>query len=154
MIRNLVIDLDGPILDGRQRHYWCYKEILESFGARALSIDEYWAQKRERVHASDILAASGAAARYEDFHRTWSAQIELPEALGRDRVQAGARETLSLWHNRRLRIVVATLRRNKRNLYDQLDALGLSSFFNDVVPCDYEPGDQGKAESVKALAGI
>ena len=67
MIRTVIVDLDGTILDGRFRHYACYRQILEERGYAPVSLESYWRMKLERADRRQQLAASGAEAIHEDF---------------------------------------------------------------------------------------
>jgi phosphoglycolate phosphatase len=149
VIRNVVVDLDGPILDGKKRHYTCYRVILESMGYPTLAVDEYWQLKRERTHPRDILARTGAQEYYDTFAAQWVEVIEDARVLPLDTIHAGALETLAAWASRPLRLILATLRQRKPNLYRQLDALELSRHFDEVVVCN---AGEAKAQAVRVLA--
>src|SRR5690349_19782781 len=92
-----ILDLDGPLLDGKRRHYACYRDILAEHGYVALPCDAYWQMKRSRIDRRAQLAASGAGAIYDLFLRAWLERIELPVYLALDRVQPGALARIARW---------------------------------------------------------
>jgi phosphoglycolate phosphatase len=150
MIQTVVLDLDGPILDGRLRHYACYRRILEEYCYAPVSLESYWRMKRERADRRELLAASGAEAIYEDFLRAWLEQIEQPEILALDRLHPGVIEKLQEWRDQQgLRLVLATMRRRPERLNEQLADLGLDALFDYVVVCGHRSGGVGKAQQVK-----
>src|SRR5262249_1152691 len=119
-VRTVILDLDGPLLDGRDRHYACYRGILEAAGYVPGDADRYWEMKRNRAERRAHLAASGAEAIYEEFQRAWLDRIEAPELLALDRVQPGAPDVLGRWKDRGIQLVLATFRRHPDRLLDQL----------------------------------
>ncbi len=148
-----IVDLDGPLLDGRQRHYACYSTILAQHGAQPLELAQYWDLKRSRADRRVQLAASGAEDLYDTFLAEWLDRIEGPPMLALDRVQPGAIETLSQWRASGAFVVLATHRRDPDALRSQLDETGLSARIDEVVPSPPTGGAVGKAESVIARLG-
>lgn len=152
MIRTLIFDLDGPILDGRHRHYACYREIVEGFGYRPVGLERYWQAKREPVSLRQQLALSGAAAIEPAFRQAWTARIEGPDLLALDRLQPGIMVKLQGWHEEGRRLVLVTSRRYPDRLKNQLADLGLSAFWSHVVVSHPDRGGLGKAEAVRRAA--
>ena len=70
-LRQIFLDLDGPVLDGKERHYFCYRKILKKLGFEPVGIDEYWASKREKGNRRDLLKRSGAERAYDKFFAEW-----------------------------------------------------------------------------------
>jgi phosphoglycolate phosphatase-like HAD superfamily hydrolase len=151
-VSTVILDLDGPLLDGRDRHYTCYRTILESAGHVPLAADRYWAMKRDRTDRRAQLAASGAESLYDQFLRAWLDLIEAPEFLAMDRVQPGALDVLSRWKGRGIRLVLATLRRHPDRLRDQLASTGLARLLDVVIASRHEAGGAGKAREVREAA--
>lgn len=145
----IILDLDGPVLDGRLRHHRCYADILAVHGFEALDANTYWAMKRRRTSHLKQLAATGAEVLYDLFLAEWLERIERPEYLALDQVQDGARERLEAWARDGLPVVLATLRKDQAALRQQLDDLGLASLFTEVVICSHAEGGEGKANSVR-----
>ena len=76
MFDYIFLDLDGPILEGKNRHYECYKEIIETHGGDLLDLDTYWNLKRDKVTRDIILLKSNFQASYDVFLDSWIKNIE------------------------------------------------------------------------------
>ena len=149
MISTLVLDLDGPLLDGMRRHYRCYSDILEERGFRPIPVERYWEMKRYRVNRRVLLECSDALSLYDEFLETWIDRIETREYLELDRLQHNVTNILSKWKEGELRLLLATMRNNPRNLTWQLDMLNLRRFFDDVVVVGSGHDGANKASQVK-----
>ena len=152
-VDTLVLDFDGPVLDGRDRHHACYAGILAEHGYAPLKPEPYWAMKRRMASRREQLAASGAEAVYDAFLAAWLERIERPEMLALDRVQPGAAKALRGWKAAGLRLVLATLRHSREGVHGQLARLGLDGVFEHVVVCDHRLGGAGKARAVRDALG-
>ena len=135
-ISTLILDLDGPILEGRRRHYACYKSILEDNGFRPASETKYWQAKRARADRHAQLSLSKADEIYDVFLKQWIERIETMKYLNLDEVQEGAYQKLEEWKNSGRRLILVTMRRNRENLLKQLDNLSLSGFFDSIISCN------------------
>jgi phosphoglycolate phosphatase-like HAD superfamily hydrolase len=145
----VILDLDGPLLDGRYRHHACYQQILLEQGYVPLALEEYWKMKCRRQDRRMQLAASGAEAIYDTFLQLWQERIETLPLLALDRLQAGAVEKLASWKLQGIRLVLATQRHNPATLAQQLADFGLDRFFDPVIVCDHAEGGTGKARRVR-----
>jgi phosphoglycolate phosphatase-like HAD superfamily hydrolase len=152
MIRTLIVDLDGPVLDGKHRHYFCYQKILVERGFIPLDLESYWGMKRERADRREQLKAVGAEGIYEDFLAAWLELIEQPEALSLDRLQPGALEKLQEWRDQGLSLILVTLRRYPDRLHEQLRRLKLEPVFDHLAVCEHRAGGLGKAEKVRTIS--
>jgi phosphoglycolate phosphatase len=153
MIECLVLDLDGPILEGRERHYAVYSSILRDHGFEPLPPDEYWDLKRDRHDRREQLARSGAESIYDRFLAEWLERIEHPASLRLDGVQPGAAARLAEWKEDGRRILLATLRQHPENVRTQLNELGLAGYFEGIAVADYRLGSAGKVELLRRVAG-
>ncbi len=149
----IVLDLDGPLLDGASKHYACYRDILTQEGFEPLQISEYWALKRRRVDRHDLLNRSGADAIYERFLAQWLEHIETPPYLALDRLQPGALEVLEEWCESGQQVVLITARRRRDALHSQLRDLGLLDRFAAVVTCGLSSEGLAKAPAFTARFG-
>lgn len=132
MIDTLILDLDGPLLDGKLRHYQCYRDILTEHGFSPMPVTDYWDMKRSRVDRRAQLAVSGADAIYDAFLRAWLERIESRPALSLDRLHDGVVATLQRWKAAGAYLVLATMRHHEANLHWQLDATGLGPWFDEI----------------------
>lgn len=149
MFKIIIIDLDGPVLDGMLRHYKCYSDILLGKGYRPMPVDKYWEMKRSRYSHLEQLAVSGAAEISNFFFENWLARIEKRKYLLLDHVQEGIIEKLKQWRARGIKIILATMRNNKVNLYWQLELLGLLTLFDHIIVVGTANEGTNKADMVK-----
>lgn len=150
-VKNIFLDLDGPLLDCKERHYFCYRTILKNFGFQPIGIDEYWEKKRALLNRRDLLRLSGANEIYEEFLASWLVLIESPYALALDKVQEGAIDCLRSWKAQGIELTLVTMRKNKPALEAQLASTGLGPFLDIVMVCDHADGAQGKADAVRHI---
>ncbi|OQY44493.1 MAG: hypothetical protein B6247_30185 [Candidatus Parabeggiatoa sp. nov. 2] len=149
MINVIILDLDGPLLDGKFRHYKCYKDILEKKGYTPMLLEKYWKKKCNRQDRKQLLAVTGADAIYDFFLTEWLDRIENKEMLALDKIQLGAVAKLQDWRNSGIHIILATMRQHPKRLHKQLHDLKIKSFMDQIVVCDYRKGGIGKALAVK-----
>ena len=148
-IKRIFVDLDGPLLEGKGRHYFCYRTILEQRGFKPVGLEDYWEGKRRMVSRRELLAASGAEDIYVAFLNDWLGIIESPRALEIDSLQEGALGCLGKWRARKLELFLVTMRRNVAALDMQLNATGLREFLDEVLVCDHSGGGASKAAAVR-----
>ena len=153
MISTLILDLDGPILDTRLRHYQCYHDILSQHGFEPMPMDMYWSMKRQRKDRHAQLVVSGADGIYHEFLSYWLERIEQKEYLKLDQVQSGAVEIVNGWRNSGLMVNLVTMRNDHDNLLWQMDQLGISSLFNAIQAVGIAAGSAGKASAARSLIG-
>lgn len=145
------MDLDGPLLDGKERHYFCYLSILQKFGFEPVGINEYWRTKRSRRNCRELLRLSGAEEIYNDFISAWQVLIESPEALALDKLQEGAVDCLRGWKEQKKELILVTMRKDRRALEDQLRAFALYPLLDAVLVCDHAQDGAGKAAEVRKM---
>jgi phosphoglycolate phosphatase len=140
----VILDLDGPILDGKLRHHKCYSDIISAYGYTPLSIETYWAMKRSRKSRREQLSCSGADGIYNLFLDEWLMRIESPEYLKLDRIQDGALAQITAWSKAGIRVVVSTMRSSRTQLLSQLESTGLLPYLDAVVDSRHSNGGCGK----------
>ena len=150
-LTHIFLDLDGPLLDGKERHYFCYQQILKASAHTPLEIEQYWNYKKACGDLRGLLKMSGAEEIFDSFLTAWLSLIESPEALAFDKVQSGAIENLTGWKERGINLVLVTMRKQRQALYRQLDGLKLRPLLNAVLICEHDDGGRGKAAAVQEL---
>src|SRR6266567_229949 len=89
--RVLFFDLDGPLLDVRNRYYGVYRSIAEDLGVRPLGLGHYWAEKRSQAPLRRFFPGLEAEPSLKQrYLERWLARIEQPEWLERDVLAPGA----------------------------------------------------------------
>ncbi|MDP9510727.1 HAD hydrolase-like protein [Pseudomonas protegens] len=152
-VDTIFLDLDGPLLDGTQRHYSCYRSIMEGAGFVPIDSERYWQLKRDMINRRELLALSRADSLYDEFLTRWLTLIESPGALELDIVQPGALECLRNWRQQGKRLILVTLRKDAAALQMQLQNKGLSAYLDKVLVCAHESGGAGKAQAVLDFLG-
>ena len=133
MIETIILDLDGPLLDGKHRHYQCYRDILLEKGFKPVSLSIYWKMKRNCVGRHKLLDASGAVAIYDYFLKTWVERIEQKKYLVLDRLQNQTVKILKEWKRARARLLLVTMRNNPSTLDWQLKRLGILPLMDKLI---------------------
>lgn len=151
MIRTVCLDLDGPVLDGKFRHYRCYSDILLRFGYKPMGLEQYWQMKRLRLDRNKQLAVSGATEIYNDFLSLWLELIEDKVYLEQDQLQPLVLETLASWKLQGIKIILVTMRNRRDNLLWQLERLALSPLFDDIVAVGSNESGNAKSEAVRKV---
>ncbi|MFY4787731.1 HAD family hydrolase [Aliarcobacter butzleri] len=131
----IFLDLDGPLLEGKYRHYRCYEDIIKKYGGTALEIDYYWELKRNKITRDIVLEKSNFQENYEIFFKEWMTNIENEKYLNLDSLKPEVIETLKSWENITDKIVLVTMRQNREYLLKQLDKLGVLFLFDEVIDC-------------------
>lgn len=139
----LYLDLDGTLLDIREKYYRLHLRIASDLGREALPRATFWARKRRGLALEALLPdwEEGALAEYS---RRWLAEIELPTYTGFDRLVPGAREALTRLAPE-FDLVLVTLRRDGQELRRQLQRLGLAQLFSRLLVS----GDHAGVEPTK-----
>lgn len=149
VIETVIIDLDGPVLDGQVRHFACYRDILTERGFIPLPQARYWEMKRNRIDRREQLAATGAERLYDEFLEAWLARIETEPYLALDRVHPGVVPKLDDWRRGGIRLLLVTMRHNPTTLAWQLDTLDLRRRFDAVLAVDPTKPGAEKAAAVR-----
>lgn len=131
----IFLDLDGPVLEGKYRHYQCYKDIVDLYGGDVLNIDTYWDMKRSKVSRDIILSRSNFKGSYQNFLTAWMSNIEREKYLKLDFVKPEAIEAIKKWETVSDKTVLVTMRQNRVFLINQLKSLGVYSLLNEVIQC-------------------
>ena len=93
----IFLDLDGPILEGKNRHYQCYKDILKRHGGTVLDIDVYWDMKTSKIKRDILLLKSNFEKTYEVFFQEWMQNIEDEKYLSLDVLKPDVIKILNEW---------------------------------------------------------
>lgn len=143
----LFLDLDGPILDVRDRYYAVHQELVGREHAHALDRETFWELKRAKQPVSTVLDRCGLGRdAIEAYSAGWKARIEAEELLPMDRVFPGVADLLARW-SRRNRLIVVTLRQHGEWVPKQLQAVGIFGAFKRVLTADPLAGHGWEAKA-------
>ena len=127
----LLFDLDGTLLDVRQRHFNVYAQILRELSRPALPEADYW-RRRRAGEGTFAVVGDLPAGDLSRFRTAWLERIECRRYLALDRPYAGVRAALAEL-GREHRLVLVTLRRDPDALAWQLAETRLAPFFAEVI---------------------
>lgn len=169
---NLIFDLDGTLIDSKPRLYHLFQRLVPT---SKLSYDEYWEFKQNKISNETILANEFGFDEVfiKNFVVNWMECIESPEFLAFDEVVPGVKDALDKL-SKQSKLHVCTARQFRQSTVDQIDRLGLLSYFNTVMvteqrkskndlifdyisglsPKDWMIGDTGKDIQVGHALGI
>ena len=108
-IETIFIDLDGPILDGKYKHYKCYADIINKYGGKPIDIESYWNMKRSKIKRTILLEMSNFQSDYSTFYEEWLENIEKVQYLELDVIKPFAKETLNQWKKVVNNIILVTI---------------------------------------------
>jgi predicted dehydrogenase/phosphoglycolate phosphatase-like HAD superfamily hydrolase len=131
-----LVDLDGPILDVREKYFAVYEAFLRARGGPPpLSKERFWSLKRLGASGTRILAENGAGGRQEaaELDRVMREEIETEPYLALDTLQPGVPGALARLKAAGFRLVLVSLRKRRDGVLWQLDRFGLSALFEDVL---------------------
>lgn len=131
----IFLDLDGPILEGKNRHYQCYKDIIDKHGGNILDIDTYWDMKTSKITRDVLLNKSDFQGSYSEFFEEWMKNIEDEKYLTLDILKPQVFETLDRWTKLTSNMVLVTMRQNRAFLIQQLKNLKVHDFFDEIIDC-------------------
>ncbi len=148
-----VFDLDGTLLDPSARYYAIYRDLLAAGGASPLPMAQYWDLKRAHCPEVEILARSGCAHLAETYLPRRLVCLENRRYLRYDQLIEVNVSFLRELYAKKNALFLVTLRRQVQNLNWQLEHLGLTSYFDEVVtaPARDIPAYQAKVRAVTNL---
>ena len=129
----IILDLDGPLLDVREKYSRVYTDLLINAGHESLPAAEYWAEKRRRTPERAILAMTGAEAFHEVYQPRRNHLIETAPYLALDKLQPSVLGALRALKSMGAELAVCTMRREEDGLRSQLRLFGLEPLLEKVL---------------------
>lgn len=147
MTNRLFLDLDGTLIDSKQRQYNLFSELAPE---STISFDEYWRCKRNNMNQRQLLQRylQYSDVQIAEFKGAWMDKIEEPARLGIDVPFEGVREFLSQ-ASREFDLFLVTGRQHLDRLVPQMRKLGLYDYFSDILNTAQR---QSKAELIRSRA--
>ncbi len=147
----IFFDLDGTLLDIRQRFHQLHTDCLTQLDGTPLPLDLYWQLKQAKTSEADILKVN----HNEDL-------LPAYEAMRKERIEAaGYLQMDDYWDGmtfyldslgRKFDLAIVTLRNDPSTLAWQVEHLGLDDFFPAILfP---EPGDQSSVRHETKVAMV
>lgn len=133
MTLTIFLDLDGTLIDIEIRHYAVYTACVKQFNGTPLTQDEYWSMKRTAISWNDILKSSNVPNHFNnDFMSLFIKLIESKDYLKIDKPFNFTLEVLDALYTDN-NLVLVSFRRNRHELINQLEKLGLSQYFKAIL---------------------
>ncbi len=129
---NIYLDFDGPILDFSERSYQAYKDALDlNLGERPLNRKMYLRRKRNKTTLKTIYRQSRGKLDYKNFETRYLKNIEDKRYLKFDRLNKNIINFLK--NNSCNRLILVTLRKNRKNLMDELRRFKIKKYFDKIL---------------------
>lgn len=170
----LFFDLDGTLLDARQRLYRLFNDLT---GQKIkLSFKEYWDLKREGIGHKEILTFKydWSEKQYLEFFEQWMSKIESAAYLKNDTLLPSVKSVLEQCKKRNIHICIVTNRQNPFLTKYQLEDMNIlhlvdnllvteqkqtkkhliKNVYKDLKKSDYLIGDTGQDIQCANALGI
>jgi phosphoglycolate phosphatase len=128
----IIFDLDGTLLDIRQRFHRLHSDCLAQLHGTPLPPEEYWTLKQAKTSEGDILKINHNENLLPAYEKMRKEQIESVDYLQYDDFWDGM--TLYLHSlGEKFNLAIATLRNDPATLDWQVEHLGLHDFFPTIL---------------------
>jgi phosphoglycolate phosphatase-like HAD superfamily hydrolase len=130
-------DLDGTILDTSQRYYFIYYNIIKELGGSPLTKNVYWNCKSNKVSEYEIAMRSHLPqSLFNEYNHSRINLIESDKYLKFDKVWS---ELFDFIPSSKIfsKILLVTLRKKRQQLINQLNNLGISDWFENIITVEY-----------------
>lgn len=143
----IFFDLDGPLLDVSEKYYEVYKDLVNEFQGRSLSLEEYWNNKRNKVPEATNLIRSNIST--ECFQNYFDKRKKLIECRKYWRLDTVWSELWSFFSNSSLRgnLILVTLRHDKEQLEEQLKFLNIRHWFVSILSTNGDNHEENRHEA-------
>lgn len=128
-----LFDLDGTILDTSNRYYSIYYFLIKELGGSPLTKKEYWDCKSNKISEYEIAMRSLLSkSLFNEYNNTRLNYIESDYYLNFDKVWP---ELFDFIPSSKIfnRILLVTLRKKRQQLINQLENLGISDWFENII---------------------
>jgi phosphoglycolate phosphatase len=132
---NIFFDLDGTLLDSRERYYQVYADLIKEMGFKPLDRDNYWQYKRTIKSEKSILEFSNAEKSFDEYYLERTRRMETIKYLEMDTIWPELKPVISYISKKHLCSLI-TLRMDPEALNWELAHLGISNIFFLVLQPD------------------
>ena len=127
------LDLDGPILDVKNKYHHVHVSLCKELGIITLLDRElYWEKKRGKEPLSQILNLSSDDLKISIYKKRWLEEIERNTSMAWDEVHPFALGVLQ-YLKKKYQLHLITLRRNKKNTLEQIEKFQLNRYFEERI---------------------
>lgn len=134
MMKRVVFDFDGTLLNSRERHVIVLKDCLRFFGIFDANLDEYMIYKADgnstyAFLCNKLMLSEDLA---DKISKRWISMIELDSYLAKDSLYMDAIDTLQ-YCSSIAELYLLSARSNGEELYRQVERMGLRDYFCEVI---------------------
>jgi len=129
---NIFFDLDGTLIDSRQRLYRLFQHLAPQSN---FSFDQYWFLKRSQMNHASILKQffDFNDSEINSFENKWMKLIEDEQYLKFDKPFEGVSDYLKSLKSKGFSLYLVTARQLKRRTLSQIDNFGWSELFQNIL---------------------
>ena len=152
-IETIYFDLDGPILDVSERHFYVHKLICLELGIDSkLKPEIYWQKKRKNIQLFDLLNTREEKI-INQYKKLWIENIEREQYIYKDRIFPFVKESLETIYKKYC-LVLVTLRMKKNIVLNEIKRFGISKYFKDILIASSRnnPDHISKYQEIKKLS--
>lgn len=146
-VETIYFDLDGTLLDVSMRYYRLHCDLCQYLNEEVLPFPLFWQLKREKGTTEQILPKAPPEIR-ERYASEWLTLIEAPNYLRHDTLLPGVSEVLGELR-KKFNLVLATMRRNRPFLDNELAHHGVSDLFVQVISRSHSNDKHTKWELIR-----
>lgn len=125
---NIIVDLDGTLIDYRERAWKLFFRLTNG----ACTKKFYFHQKSIGRSNHEILHMINKKIELSEFDKLWLENIESSEYLEYDSIIVGLLEWMREAKDKEKQFYLCTARRNKENLFSQLEGFRIIDFLSGV----------------------
>ena len=156
-MRTIVFDLDGTILDSRERHSLLLRDILDEINifVDPQKLNDYLKYKSDGYSTKKFLVDICKLS-YENADicsKIWISRIENREYILRDELYPGVKEVLE-YMLQKYKLILLTARRDKRLLEYQLKKFDIHKTFNEIICVNPLNAKEEKKTAVSNLKNV
>lgn len=127
----IILDLDDTLIDTSERQYNVYCNIFtKRHHTKPLPKESFWRAKRKGKTTAQLI---GTINDKLILNKEWIKQIETRDKLQHDTLYPSSLKVLEILKHSQYRIILATLRNNKKNVLWETHRLKINHFFDDII---------------------
>jgi len=136
-VRLIIFDLDGTLLDTRERDYQTFAYVFKKYGIKKLSRKKFFSLRRKGLIASEIISyflRYGNDSLRNEILKKRKAIIEFDHFLKFDKPLFNLEKTLEKIRNKGIKIGIASLRVSNEGFIKSIEQIGILEYV-DVYLC-------------------
>ena len=146
----IVFDLDGTILDSRNRHKHVMDEVLKRYGRIVDTADLVQIKSEGKNNIDWLLSKGFSESEAKTINTEWISLIENESFLHDDTLYTDTKSIIALM-SKENDLYIITARNNKKSALKQIHDLGISQYFSEivVVPSQKDTPELKKSELLR-----